>query len=84
MRLMKLFAYCAFGYLVYEFWQGLMRGPARSPQASGTGSRDLRRALNQDPGRMNVTGPARGTTVSIEEPSGARANRVVGRGVVPT
>jgi hypothetical protein len=106
MRLVKLLAYCALGYVVYEFVQGMRHGSAeqwtrrpqggewpaessRSPWSSGsTGSAgsagsaaDLRRALNEDAGRMNVTGSGRGTTVSVEDAQGGRSNRLVGRGV---
>lgn len=42
----------------------------------------LRRALNEDPGRMNVTGKGRGTLVEAEDPDGARSRHIVGRGVI--
>jgi hypothetical protein len=87
MRLIKLFFYATMGYFIYQLFQGM-----RQPAAAGAGmsaggrerigSRDLRRALNEDEGRMNVTGPARGTTISTEEPGGAQMRHVVGRGVV--
>lgn len=86
MRLLKLMAYSALGYLAYEFCQGLLHGPAseRSWNSRQTGSRDLRRALNENAGRMNVSGPGRGTTVEVDDSDGGHSNRIVGRGVVHT
>ena len=86
MRLIKLLAYALIGYVFYEMYQGMKMAGGRGAHTSGgegrIGSRDLRRALNEDTGRMNVTGPARGTTVATEEASGASMPHVVGRGVV--
>lgn len=76
MRLLKLFFYAAIGYFLYEY---LLSGSRHRP---ATRSRNLQRALNEDPGRMNVTGPARGTDVETEDTDGARSHYVVGRGVV--
>ena len=82
MRLLKLLGYCAFGYLVYEFFHGLLYGPA-GKSASGNGkSGDLERALNEDAGRMNMTGPALGKTIETDDSQGAHARHTVGRGVV--
>ena len=86
MRVIKLFFYAVMGYVVYQFFQGMRQtaGAAAGIRGGGEriGSRDLRRALNEDEGRMNVTGPARGTTISTDEPGGAQMRHVVGRGVV--
>jgi hypothetical protein len=81
MRLLKLLGFFALGYLVYEFAQGLLHNSQGrgSQRASGE---DLHRALNRDPGRMNVSGPGRGTSVEVADSGGGRSNRVVGRGVV--
>jgi hypothetical protein len=83
MRLFKLLAVAALGYVIYEFFQGLMyHGEVSSPRRRGASSRDLRRALNEDTGRMNVTGPGRGTSVRTEDSGGSSTRHVVGRGVV--
>jgi hypothetical protein len=87
MRLIKLLFYATMGYVIYQLFQGM-----RQPASAGAGmrggerigSRDLRRALNEDAGRTNVTGPARGTMIATEEDSGAQMRHVVGRGVVAT
>jgi len=86
-RLLKLLAWAALGYVVYELYMGMSEGSSQgvgggSRGRSRAGSRDLEYALNTDPGRMNMTGPGRGTTVSTEDFQGGRSNRVVGRGVV--
>ena len=86
MRLIKLAAYLSLMYLAYEFYNGLMQGQQQgsnegSNKSSG-GSRDLHRALNRDPGRMNVSGPGRGSVETVENSDGGRSNRIVGRGVV--
>jgi hypothetical protein len=85
MRLLKLLGYVAFGYLVYEFFQGLVYGPpaSRGSQRRAAGSEDLHRAMNEDEGRMNLTGIGRGTTLRTEDASGTSSTRTVGRGVVP-
>jgi hypothetical protein len=93
-RLLKLVAYGVLGYAVYELWQGMREGGQRTAagrsrfgagaRTGAPGGRDLRRALNEDPGRMmNMTGTGRGTTVSTEESgSGQSVPHLVGRGVV--
>ena len=81
MRLLKLLAYFALGYIVYEFYQGMTGG--QSNWMSGGGDEDLDRALNEDQGRMmNMTGTGRGTTTSTQDASGASIPHLVGRGVV--
>ena len=83
MRLLKLLAYCALGYFIYELWQGMSE---RSSLAAGNGplaESDLDRALNEDVGRMqNMTGTGRGTLVETEDVQGMTVPHVVGRGVV--
>jgi hypothetical protein len=80
-RLIKLAIYALLGYMVYQFYQGLMQGGG-SDQGRHSGS-DLGRALNEDQGRMGtLTGPGRGTSVSVEDSDGGRHNQTVGRGVV--
>jgi len=85
-RLLKLLAWVALGYVAYELYQGMNEGGAGGGgggQRGGRGrSRDLERALNEDTGRMNMTGPGRGTSVATEDFQGGRSNRLVGRGVV--
>jgi hypothetical protein len=85
MRLIKLLAFFSLGYLIYEFYLGL----SNMPESGGgggrrrAGSRDLRRAMNQNTGRMqNLTGGGRGETVSVENSQGGRSKQRVGRGVV--
>jgi hypothetical protein len=86
MRLLKLLGFFALGYLVYEFAQGLLHGSEGSKsggwQSQRASNDDLHRALNRDPGRMNVSGPGRGTSVEVADAGGGRSNRIVGRGVV--
>lgn len=84
-RLMKLAIYGLLGYAIYEFVRGITQG--RGAEALGMGggqggSRELNRALNEDPVRSNMTGPARGQRVVSEEPSGESVPHMVGRGVV--
>ena len=64
-RLMKLAIYGLLGYAIYEFVRGMTqsRGVAQAtgmdgPQRHTGGSRELNRALNEDPSRSNMTGPA--------------------------
>ena len=57
-------------------------GRSRSGRRRRRGRGDLERAMNQDIGRMSVTGTGRGTTVSTEDSQGARSSHVVGRGVI--
>jgi hypothetical protein len=81
MKLMKLLVYFGFGYLAYEFIKGLLHG---SHMRAAAGSRNLHRALNEDPGRMNMSGPGQGMAVDIEDALGGHSKRRVGRGVVRT
>ena len=88
-RLLKLLAWIALGYVAYELYQGMNEGGGEGDgggeqrRRGGRGrSRDLERALNEDRGRMNMTGAGRGTRVATEDFQGGRSNRVVGRGVV--
>lgn len=66
------------GFLIYELIR-ILSGGDRNPRRRAEA---LRRALNSDTGRMNVTGPGRGTVVEAEDADGARSHHVVGRGVV--
>jgi hypothetical protein len=88
MRLIKLAAYALLGYIIYELYRGMTEGQQQMRGAGGRSWRrrgDLERALNEDTGRMNVTGTGRGTTtVSTEDATGARSRHVVGRGVIST
>ena len=85
-KLIKLAFYGLIGYALYEFIRGLMQGES-AMQAVGIGqggSRELNRALEGGASRMqNMTGPARGQTVTTDEPSGESVPHVVGRGVIP-
>ena len=85
LRLLKLIVVALISYAAYEFIRGLLddgdggsdrgtRGPSASPS--------LGKALNTDPGRTNMAGPARGQRVKTEEVSGESVPHVVGRGVV--
>jgi hypothetical protein len=94
MRLFKLLFMVAVGWCVYEFLYGAeidrprqqARGGGGGQRGRGRGNgirqRNLKRALNEDPGRMNVTGPGEGKTESTSDAGGGSAKRVVGRGVV--
>ncbi|CAN5376492.1 hypothetical protein BH09PLA1_BH09PLA1_18550 [soil metagenome] len=84
MRILKLLAYTAIGYAAYQIMKGMVGADeSRGNPGNGGFGDDLDRALNEDPGRMmNMTGPARGTTVSTEDSSGASIPHLVGRGVV--
>lgn len=89
LRLIKLAIYGLLGYAIYEFVRGVSQSKVATQAAStagkrrqSSGSRDLNRALNEDPGRANMTGPARGERVMSQEPSGESAPHMVGRGVV--
>jgi hypothetical protein len=87
LRLIKLAIYGLLGYAIYEFVRGMSdRKPAaQAGQSSSThrgGTPELNRALNEDPVRSNMTGPARGERVTSHEPSGESIPHVVGRGVV--
>ena len=79
-RLIKLAAYVALGYVVYEFYKGFS-GEETGSSISASG-RDLREALNQNQGRMGVlTGQSGGQTVRSEGSSGESIPHHVGRGV---
>lgn len=91
-KLIKLAIYGMLGYAIYEFVRGLMHGESIA-QAAGMGqgqqgqqrqggSRELNRALDSGPSRMNMTGPARGEQVMSDEPSGESVPHTVGRGVI--
>jgi hypothetical protein len=84
-KLIKLCIYVALGYVAYELYQGMKASGQDSGggEPARTGSRALRRALNEGSGRMNVSGPARGTTATTtDEFSGASMSHTVGRGVI--
>jgi hypothetical protein len=76
--MMKWLFFIAFGVVAYE----LIRAFAPEWERMTSGSQDLRRALNEGPGRMNITGSGRGATVSVDDSDGGHTQRVVGRGVV--
>jgi hypothetical protein len=84
--ILRLLSWLALGYVAYELYQGMSEGSRRGGGGGGGRRRgrtgDLQRALNEDPGRTNVTGPGRGTSVTTEDVQGGRSNRIVGRGVV--
>jgi hypothetical protein len=86
-KLIKLALYGLIGYALYEFVRGLtqgesaLQGAARGEKRGG--GRELNRALEGDEGRAeNMTGPARGRTVTTSDPSGESVTHRVGRGVV--
>jgi len=83
-RLVKLAVYGLLGYAIYEFVRGFIGGTSccEGAGARQSGSRDLNRALDEGSPRSNMTGPARGERVVTDEPGGASATHVVGRGVV--
>ena len=81
MRLLKLILLGGIGYLVYQWLSNLsQRRLTGEEQPAGTG--DLGEALNRDPGRMRITGLGQGMSVAVEDPDGAAATEIVGRGVV--
>ena len=86
MRLLRLLAWGLLGYVIYELYQGMVEprpmGSARTGGQRSARSRDLHRALNEDAGRMNITGIGRGASVTTEDIDGGRSRHVVGRGVV--
>ena len=93
-RLIKLAIYGLLGYAIYEFIRGLTSaeggaqaagaGQGQQPQrqGGGGGSRELNRALDENAGRTNMTGPGIGEAVTTAEPSGESVTHRVGRGVV--
>lgn len=81
-KLIKMALYGLIGYALYEFVRGLTEGEGMI-QSAREGGRELNRALDRGQGRaQNLTGPARGQTVTTSEPSGESVPHVVGRGVV--
>ena len=86
-KLIKLAFYGLIGYALYEFMRGLMQSEA-ALQGVARGEepfrgREMDRALEGSSGRtQNMTGPARGRTVTTSEPSGESVSHRVGRGVV--
>jgi hypothetical protein len=90
-RLLKLVFWGGVIYLFYQFFTRTAefarqrRAEAGEPEAveqgSEGGSRQLRRALNEDAGRAPLTGPGRGETVTTEDASGESVPHIVGRGV---
>jgi hypothetical protein len=85
-RLVKLAIYGLLGYAIFEFVRGFVSAGSCSEGvgAKQGGSRELNRALDEGPPRSNMTGPARGERVMTDEPDGASASHVVGRGVIGT
>jgi hypothetical protein len=83
-RLLKLGFYVLLGYVAYEFYQGMTQGGRGAIRRAGRefGS-DLEQALNEDQGRMaTLSGPGRGTSVSVEDSDGGSHRQKVGRGVI--
>jgi hypothetical protein len=81
MRLMKLFAIVLLSYLGYRLYREMEEGGISN---GGQSSRRLRQAMDEESGRMQtLSGPGRGTTVNVQDASGAQGSRVVGRGVIP-
>jgi hypothetical protein len=79
-RLIKLAAYAALGYVIYEFYKGIT-GEETGSSISASG-RQLREALNENSGRMGVlTGEGIGQSVRSESSSGESMPHRVGRGV---
>ena len=82
-RLIKLTAYALFGYALYELIRGMMTDAEQTGiRQGGGGSRALRRALNEDAGRVGVTGPGEGVQVATQDADGGSVRHRVGRGVV--
>ena len=81
MRLIKLLAYMALGYLVYEFYNGMYGGEEGSSQQPQRQARRSGRGGNRQSRPANISGPGAGTTVETEDSQGGRSKRVVGRGV---
>jgi hypothetical protein len=79
MRLLRLVTLAIVGYAIYELLGGMVdEGTGRRRHSS---REDLRRALNSDSGRMNLTGTGRGQSVVTLDSDGAMSRHVVGRGV---
>jgi hypothetical protein len=85
MRISSFTTLLAFGGLAYGLYRLLEAESAvLERRRTGGHSPDLRRALNENEGRMNETTAARGMAVDVEEPDGGHTRRVVGRGVIRT
>lgn len=79
-KLVKLLAYAALGYFLYELYLGLTGQPAamhRDQQETSEGGSQLGSGPNAWEGT-----PDRGQRVRVEDTAGASSNRYVGRGVV--
>jgi hypothetical protein len=78
--LIKLAAYCALGYMIYEFYLGVTQ------QSGGGGGSPARRwgeAMSESKGRMGVlTGSGGGHSVRSEGSQGESMPHTVGRGVM--
>jgi hypothetical protein len=89
-KLIKLAFYCLIGYAIYEMFQGFQQGQAGGDRRGTGGGQSRRshldRALNSsEEGRAyNLSGPGVGQTEEVDDISGGRNNRVVGRGVIKT
>lgn len=81
-RLIKLAFFGLLGYAIYEFVRGLLDYDTIGGGGERHGSRELKRALDRDENRVNMTGPARGERVVAEESDGKSTPHMVGRGVV--
>ena len=83
-KLLKLALVGLISYAAYEFIRGLLSddGDGGLGTESGGPRSPLGKALSNDPGRSNMTGPARGQRVTTEEISGESVPHFVGRGVV--
>jgi hypothetical protein len=81
-RLIKLAVYAIAGYALWEIYQGLTSDAAGGGRARRGGSRQLRRALDTDSGRMQtLTGPGVGQEEETVDSRGGSASHRVGRGV---
>jgi hypothetical protein len=81
-RLIKLAAYAAIGYALYELFQGMTAESGMRARGSAS-NRNLRRALDETGGRMQtLTGPeGQGMRESTLDPDGGSVPHRVGRGV---
>ena len=84
LRLIKLALYALVGYAIYEIYQGMTRDDSASSGSGGRrGSRDLRRALSSDEGRMGaLTGAGAGLREQTLDLHGTSIPHQVGRGVI--
>jgi hypothetical protein len=80
MRIFKLFAMFAVGYLIYDvlsYATELRSGGLRA------GSRRMSDEMEEGQGRLaNFTGAGRGISELVEDSDGAQTRTLVGRGVV--